>query len=303
MKHVALFVNPNAGHGDTAINELVSKIEKAGYVCRYSSTKMKHKWPALLHSDPDLIVLAGGDGTVRKITRWYFKQKKSSETLPFGLLPLGTANNIAKTLELKYDIDTLIKSWSHDVRKKFDLGAITGLEETDMFLEAVGFGIFPKLMEEMKKNRNRVDDEDPELKVLRAQEMLYDLIKTAETVTCEIELDGEFHSGKFLLAEIMNTRSIGPNICLAPLADPGDGKYDVVLIGENQREEFAQFVMNKTRGVDEPFQFSVLKASKLRIVWHGADLHVDDALIKTKNVDEIQIELNPGALEFLTPNQ
>ena len=61
----------------------------------------------------------------------------------------------------------------------------------------------------------------------------------------------------------MNTQSIGPNLNLAPFADPGDGQFEVILISERQRDEFATYVHNKLHGIEQPPIFNILKAKNL----------------------------------------
>ncbi len=59
----------------------------------------------------DFIVAAGGDGTIRKITKELLDRKLSEKTWPIALLPLGTANNIAQTLEINGTSEDIIHSW------------------------------------------------------------------------------------------------------------------------------------------------------------------------------------------------
>src|ERR1044072_2398775 len=102
MKIARLFHNPTAGEGEHTRKKLVSLMEAAGFDCSYSSTKKK-RWEKIESKDTDFIVIAGGDGTVRKVAEELLDQKVLNKILPIGLLPLGTANNIAKTLNIPSD--------------------------------------------------------------------------------------------------------------------------------------------------------------------------------------------------------
>jgi len=97
----------------------------------------------------------------------------------------------------------------------------------------------------------------------------------------------------------MNTSSIGPNLQLAPFADPGDGAFEVVLISESQRDEFTKYVKGKLEGKKEDPFFTVLKAKKLQIYWEGTALHVDDEHIVLDDAADVKIEIQSGLLEFL----
>lgn len=290
MKFAQLIHNPQAGEGDDLTNELIAALDNAGYDCSYSSTK-EEGWEKL-SSPIDLIVVAGGDGTIRK-TALELMHKR----LPIGLIPMGTANNIAKTLHIEGTFAEIIAGWETGSRKKFDVGRIFNLEEEKFFLEGIGFGIFPQLIQEMKKQKKEDPAAVKNIKI--ALETLHNIILNYNAHTCTIQIDEAEYSGKYLMVEIMNTRLIGPNLHLVPMADPGDGVFEVVLVTESQREEFAQYVLNKIMGKDEQPFFNILKAKKLKVRWEGKHLHVDDAYIKLEKKTEIKIELQEDGLQFL----
>ncbi len=99
MKVAKLLHNPGAGDEEHGKDELVEQIEAAGFECRYSSTK---QWlPLRIEDDIDFVVVGGGDGTVRQITKMLLDRKVLEKSFPIALLPLGTANNISKTLHLQ----------------------------------------------------------------------------------------------------------------------------------------------------------------------------------------------------------
>lgn len=299
MKKVKLLHNPGAGEGETSKQELIRQIESAGFECSYSSTK-GFRWENIETADIDFLILAGGDGTVRKIAEELLARKVIEKRFPIGLIPLGTANNIAKTLQLLGDPTDLIKSWHAENVRKFDVGQIAGLKEPAFFLESFGYGLFPKLMREMKKQK-RNGIEDPKERILTALKILRDLIDKTRVKECRLEINGKDYSADFLLVEIMNIRSIGPNLNLAPAADPSDGQFDVVLITEKQRAALAEYVERKIDGQEVLFDFPVLKAKELKFLWSGKHLHVDDEYLKVEKPREISIELRAGLLEFLLP--
>jgi len=296
MKSANILHNPKAGEGDYTKNKLIKLIESSGFKCSYSSTK-KTGWEKFEPADSELLILAGGDGTVRKVAGELLDKK-----VTIGLIPLGTANNIARSLGISGKAEEIIKTWSEKNVKKFDVGRIYGLKTDGFFLEGFGYGVFPRLMKEMKKKKDRLTS-SPEKNLKIALEALHDIILSSKARYCKISIDGADHSGRFLLAEVMNTRSIGPNLDLAPFADPGDGSFEVILISERQRDEFAAYVLNKLHGKEEPPIYNILKAKNLEIYWEGKLLHVDDEIIQLKESTEVRIKLQEDVLEFLVPDQ
>ena len=298
MKIAKLLHNPNAGDEEHTKDKLVSLIEANGFECRYSSTKKKG-WEDI-EEDNDFIICAGGDGTVRKIAQELLNRKILSKIWPIGLLPMGTANNIANTLEIKGENETIIKAWSAEKIKRFDVGLIYHDDDILFFLESFGYGIFPYLMKEMKK----IDEDEftsPEEKIHQALKKMHQIVLSYESRYCHLVIDGTDYSGKFLLAEVMNTRSIGPNLYLAPTADPGDGQLDVIVVPEADKDKFADYLLNKINGAEETFAFTGIKGKEINISWEGTHVHVDDELLKIGKSDKIKISLKEGLLEFLLP--
>jgi diacylglycerol kinase family enzyme len=133
--------------------------------------------------------------------------------------------------------------------------------------------------------------------------LLHDIVLRYKTKVCKLTIDGEDYTGKFLLVEIMNTSSIGPNLHLAPFADPSDETFDVVLITESQRQEFSEYVKRKLEGKEEVPFFTVLKAKKLQIYWEGVALHIDDEHVMLEDPAHARIEIQSGLLQFLVPKR
>jgi len=297
MKTVNLLHNPTAGNENHDSEELTSLMEKNGFECQYSS--MKKNWKDI-DEKVDFIVAAGGDGTIRKITKELLDRRLSEKIWPIALLPLGTANNIAQTLGIRGSTEEIIQSWHHTDIKAFDVARIQGLPKVEFFLESLGYGMFPYLIKKMKKLEK---SETPEEEIKTALEMLYEIIFSYEPKQCHLIVDGVNHSGKFLMTEIMNTKLIGPNLFLSPHGDPGDGEFEVILIPEKDKEKLAAYISSKLKGVESPYTFQQLKAKQITISWEGTHMHVDDEMIKIDKGVEIEIELRKGLLEFMVPNK
>ena len=88
-----LIHNPGAGDDRQPTGRQIEVLMKeAGYKVRYQSTKEKG-WTKVLKKEADFVVVAGGDGTVSKVAR-----RLIGTGVPIAVLPVGTANNISRTL-------------------------------------------------------------------------------------------------------------------------------------------------------------------------------------------------------------
>src|ERR1700750_219337 len=91
---ILLVHNPKAGGEKYPAEKLMTMLKEAGHRAVYQSAKTKGLNEAL-KKRRDLVVVAGGDGTVAKVARRLVKLRSK---LPMSVLPLGTANNVARTL-------------------------------------------------------------------------------------------------------------------------------------------------------------------------------------------------------------
>ena len=65
---IALFHNPKAGNGTCKVSEIVRQIESAGHKVLYVSIK-EEDWEEAFGEPIDRAIIAGGDGSVRRIAR------------------------------------------------------------------------------------------------------------------------------------------------------------------------------------------------------------------------------------------
>ena len=299
MKTVQLIHNPTAGDMEYSKEKLIDAIENGGYTCRYNSTK-EDEWQDF-DASADILAVAGGDGTLRKAAMEILKRElKEKETSPIAFIPLGTANNLGKSMGLMREPEELVASWEAGDIKGLDVGKIKGCGDKLYFIEAFGFGIFPNLMNNMKKMDTREDVSAEEELELALKETLK-IIKEYKARDCNLVIDGIDHSGKFLLVEIMNIKSIGPNLELNPLGDPYDGEFEIIIIPEDQRERLEIFVQNKIDGSDENISFSSLKGKDISITWDGKHGHVDDEIVKADKTFDISLHMHQGILSMLMP--
>lgn len=194
----------------------------------------------------EIIYAADGDGTIQKVTQALLKIKTIDRKVHIQILPLGTANNLAKTLGISNcSISEIINSKSKI--KNYDFGKITGLADKRFFIESFGLGIFPDLILEMKKDETK---RTPSEKLKFTYTMLKQLIETYKPIETSLEINGLIIKYFFLMAEVMNIKYLGPNLNLAPNANPGDSFFDLVLIREQARESFSRYIDSLMKGKD-----------------------------------------------------
>jgi diacylglycerol kinase (ATP) len=292
---ISLVHNPTAGDGQD-VHEVVKLLTDAGHEVRHRSSK--DDWKKLLQDPGDVVVAAGGDGTVRKVAL-----AAADRELPFAALPIGTANNIAKTLGLLGDARELVRSWDDTDGIPIDIGEVEGPGGSRRFVEGVGGGWIAGLLA-------RAGEVDDELRLLGREtdqglHLLSDVLREATASRWVIDADGADLSGEYLAVEILNIRFVGPNVPLAPSADPSDGLLDVVLVTDADRDGILDYLdqrLNLASGVMPELRTARARDVRLRVP-AGVGLHVDDReWPDDRKLDEpIDLEVRglPGAVRML----
>ncbi|WP_247236396.1 diacylglycerol kinase family protein [Telluribacter sp. SYSU D00476] len=298
MPVAKLIHNPGAGEEEHTPEDLISLIESKGYTCKYSSVKDK-EWDEI-SSDIDFLIIAGGDGTVRQVAKKLLNKKLLDKPAPLTILPLGTANNIATTLNLNRDINEVISKWNTREPRNFDVGKVTGLPDNNFLIESMGFGTVPQLIQEFKKKYEKSFD-TPEEEIRAAQQLMHHILQTCNPAWCHISLDGKDYSDEYIIVEIMNIKAVGPKLLLAPHADPGDGVFDVVMVKGSQREALANYLQDRIHDRPTEIPIQAVKARTIKITWKGSVVHVDDEVVKLKKPIEVEIELKSGLLDIIMP--
>lgn len=273
---VTLVHNPDAGEGRTSADELLQTIGKAGYNARYQSTK-DLDWHKVLDMPADIIAVAGGDGIVGRVAK-----RCVGRGTPVAVLPLGTANNIARSLGLTdVSLGRLVEDWQTAPRKKIDVAWATGPWGTRAFLEGLGVGLFTEIMLRLDA-RGNIDlaHLSGEEKIASVQDFLKYHASHYPSFKMKVFLDGRDLSGQFILLEALNTQSVGPNLCLAPDADTSDGLLDLALFYEGQQNELVhQLVENGSTGSPASGTPKVVQRGRLlEVEVTELPVHIDDEI-------------------------
>ncbi|UZD22917.1 diacylglycerol kinase family protein [Algoriphagus halophytocola] len=292
MKIILLY-NPTAGEEDFPLGKIISSLENQGARVLAQNTT-EEKFEKVFDLIFDLIIIAGGDGTVEKILL-----EIRDTNIPIAILPYGNANNIACSLGLTSDYENLVKKFEQKKFHYLSIGKYETPEKTGWFIEGIGWGIFTALLLQIERDEKKVKDSTSKVDFgLKNLKKLPDKLPVNEY---QIELDGEDYSGKYIWVEIMNTRRLGPQLALAPDADHSDKYLDIMLVKKSQKSELKEFLKAQKKAFS-PSPFQTLKAKKIK-VQSQLPFHVDDDLMQHstlyEGVPEVKVTLAKGQLKIL----
>lgn len=300
---ITLIHNPKAGDAKHGKRQLMAALAKAGHHATYQSTKEPGLRKAL-QEPTDLVLVAGGDGTTAKVA-----YRLVDSGVPLGVVPLGTANNLARALGFVASPEEIIARLEGGKKRAFDVGLAYGPWGERYFFEGAGGGLLADYVRAAKKDRKK----HPKLKKLsKEQEMarhgalLRRMLHDYRARQWKIEIDGKDISGRYILWEAMNIHSVGPALYLAPRAATRDGRFDFACARPADRALLAKHFDARVAGRKSNSPLPARKFRELRVVWNDSTLHLDDKLWpdkkqSQKSSSEIKITIKHSALIILQP--
>jgi diacylglycerol kinase (ATP) len=306
---VTLVHNPAAGDEQHSGDDLLEELAAAGYEARLvaGKKKLEKKLEKALEDSGELVVVAAGDGGVRRVAL-----ALAGRDIPMAVLPIGTANNIAKSLGVFGAVHELVAGWRQAKRRKLQIGTVSATGSVMRFVESTGVGLFAELItrgaEEAHENAagltgNPID---------RALVLLQRIVSERAATFRRLVLDGTDISGEYLMVEAMNIPLAGPNVQLAPGADLGDGRLDLVTVSERERKLVEEYLRARLAGQAAPLELPVHRGQRIQLRAVPEDLHVDDEVwepettrVTTRAVEphpgEVMIALEAKSVEVLVP--
>jgi diacylglycerol kinase family enzyme len=292
---VLLIHNPKAGDRKHGKKQLMQSLQRNGLQAFYQSVK-ERDWQNAFNKPVDVVIAAGGDGTVHK-TAWEIMDSG----IPLSILPLGTANNLARSLGFTGSVDEILKSLHCGKSQPFDIGVVRSGLQADCFFEAVGGGLFADYFPAAKANEKEKASREEELKAHLS--LLRQLSLDYRAHPWKMSVDGKDLSGRYILWGAMNIRSAGPALHLAPEAKTDDGRLDFVAVRERERKIFIKHVDAHLTGRKNRVLLTPRKFRELKITSPRGAIHLDGEtwLPNKKQKDAqrppaIEITVKPGAL-------
>ena len=164
----------------------------------------------------DLMVVAGGDGTVNYVVN---AVKRKGLDIPLGVIPSGTANDFARALGMsRHPLEAARQIASGGV-ERVDVGCVNGL----WFVNIFSFGIF-----------TTTSQRTPDKRKHRIGKLAYIIegvkeFRSMHAVPLEIEADGERFDLRSLMVLIFNGETAG-GFHLARRSSIKDGLFDCILL-------------------------------------------------------------------------
>jgi len=292
--NVVLLHNENAGDGGHARDDLLGILRRAGYRAEHHDLHAALETPAVLDRG-EFVVAAGGDGSIRKVAAAMLGRNR-----PLAVLPVGTANNIARSLGLRGSIEEIVAGWAERRIERLDVGLARGPWGERPIFEGVGLGLISRgirLIQQIDE-AGRFEFESPDARLYRDLCVFAALAHEIQPLRTRLEVDGVGEQQDFLLLEILNIPRAGPGLVLAPEADPSDGSFDVVTADATERSDLEEKLRESLAGSSRR-ALPRRAARALRIETADCEIRLDDEIVPLTGRATIELRVRPGAIPML----
>ncbi len=290
LMRMAVYWNPGAGD-ELPLKSITAQIRDAGH--ELAQVLGPEDDPAsAIGSGIDVLVAAGGDGTVARAARALV-----GSGVPIAILPLGTANNIASSLGIADDSASAIDAWSRQRVAHMDVGVVTDESGEHLFIEGIGIGLLPRGIARGREDAGKHRAADAAAEMTWARTMFLDALSRLQPQHSRLCIDGEEISGDYLLVEVLNIASVGPRLRLSRETAPADGMLSVVIAGTGDRDAIREHLEGSWRDDDSHAWLKSWRGTRIAVAgWR--EYHLDDQ-VRTSASGELTIGIRPSALAVL----
>ena len=181
------------------------------------------------------LILAGGDGSV------HFALNQAEGPIEIGLVPMGRANNIARSLGLPRDVPRAARVAVTGAARPVDVLRVETPERSLVGIEGVSAGLHAAA-------RMRYDAPDSS-HLLEGVSAFAGALASYEPWPLKLELDGHLaYEGDAAGVFLSNFPLFAYGFKIDPLADIADGRLAAVVLEAESRHRIARLVLSAYRG-------------------------------------------------------
>ena len=219
MKQRALLlVNPHARRGKEAQMQAVQQLQALGFELIQESALNPQLLPQIIRQyrqQVDLVIISSGDGTVNAAIEGLLETQ-----LPLGILPSGTANNLARSLKIPRSLPEACKIIAAGKIQRIDLGWVNGKH----FFNVAGLGLSAQINRQVPKSWKR------RWGVLAYAAVALQVLWQAQAFEAEIRCDDRSIGVKTFQITVCNGRYYGSGLLVAEDAAIDDQRLDLYSV-------------------------------------------------------------------------
>ncbi len=204
-----VLTNRHSGGDSSELEPAVARLEDAGFsVTVAAPDSIEDLRRRIRDSGDSTVILAGGDGTMSAAAPALMTLER-----PFGILPLGTANDLARTLDIPFDTVQAAEVILAGHRRRIDLGLVDGRP----FFNVASVGLSAEVAREHEGERKE------RLGVLSYPVSAWQAFRRHRPFRAELVIDGEPLDCRCMQVAVGNGRHYGGGMTVDETAEIDDG--------------------------------------------------------------------------------
>jgi diacylglycerol kinase (ATP) len=221
VKKVCVIINPASG-ADTPVLSIINRFfkeQKINWDIFITKTKndATNMAKEAIKTFPDAIIVYGGDGTVTEVASAIY-----TSNIPLCILPGGTANILAKELNIPLDINQALDVLKHD---DTHVDVDVWLCNQQPFFLRIEVGLLADMV------RNVTREQKKQLGVLAYPLQTLQQITQAPVSTYTLFLDKKHITTTGVGLMVANMGNIGvPNVSIQSTISPSDNQLDIIVL-------------------------------------------------------------------------
>lgn len=213
-----LVVNRRASRADGGLERALAALRDAGFALDLREPEEPGEIAGLIRAHGPgaaCVIVAGGDGTLH-----HAAPALCEVGVPLGILPLGTANDLARTLGLPLDPEKAARVIAGGRSRWIDLGRLG----ERLFFNVASFGITGEVTRRLDEDHKR------RWGVLSYPIRALAALRSSRSFGVTIEIDGHAERHRALQVAVANGRSYGGGMTIDADAEIDDGTLTVCVI-------------------------------------------------------------------------
>lgn len=299
--HVVLNPTSGGGLGRRLRGEVERELEVRGIAFTLTETARRgHAVEiarAAAESGADVVVAAGGDGTIHEVANGILAAADSGRpAAALGVIPIGTGNDFAKLLEGGLDRGRAYEALAAARTVDFDVGAVEWEGGREYFVNGMGTGVDVEVVRQMERL--------PRLPgVVSYLAALVRAVLGFRAIPLRIALDGRADERRVMIIAIGNGPCLGGGFWVTPRARPDDGRFDVCIVDDLNYYRIARTIPRVMRGTHDGLpDVSLRTARVIELEAGGAQplfFHLDGELREPAAARRLRVEVRPAALRVV----
>ncbi|WP_344852354.1 diacylglycerol kinase family protein [Pedobacter jeongneungensis] len=232
----------------------------------------------------DVIIAAGGDGTINEVASKVLKHNKV-----LGILPLGSGNGLARFLNISKNL-----RYALSIINNFKIDEIDTAEfNNKCFFNLAGMGFDAHLSSVFSKDKKRG--------LSGYVKLGFQEVFNYKPQTYQLNIDGIEYTKKAFAISIANSSQYGNDVYISPNASVKDGLLDVCIIKPFPIIKLPVLGYVMLRGMAESSDMiEIIKGKNIKIIREKAGaVHVDGEPLQMGT--EITAVVNPLSLKVIVP--